>query len=147
MRISIGQFRGRQNFRGVAQYSVEIFGIFFVIGETRAQARQAARQTGDIAPRVPCPDAAQLGKFALRVVDEKNKWLDIRAGKSPAQDAGDPSVEIGDRNFGSNHKTLHDLTEEGVNFVVRIKQATHLEILEEIAVSEEEKAVGIQRHA
>lgn len=71
MRISIGQFRGRQNFRGVAQYSVEIFGIFFVIGETRAQARQAARQTGDIAPRVPCPDAAQLGKFALRVVDEK----------------------------------------------------------------------------
>ena len=170
-------------------------------GETRAQARQAARQAGDIDPRAPCPDAAQLGKFALRVVDssvfaalprmtwalfgagkarkdgkksasvrfhvsfdpialcplacavtsatvdEKKKWRDIRAGKSPAQDAGDPSVEIGDRNFGSNHKTLHDLTEEGVNFVVRIKQATHLEILEEIAVSEEEKAVGIQRHA
>lgn len=34
-----------------------------------------------------------------------------------------------------------------MNFVVRIKQATHLEILEEIAVREEEKAVGIQRHA
>lgn len=170
-------------------------------GETRAQARQAARHAGDIDPRAPCPDAAQLGKFALRVVDssvfaalprmtwalfgagkarkdgkksasvrfhvsfdpialcplacavtsatvdEKKKWRDIRADKSPAQDAGDPSVEIGDRNFGSNHKTLHDLTEEGVNFVVRIKQATHLEILEEIAVSEEEKAVGIQRHA
>ena len=170
-------------------------------GETRAQARQAARHAGDIDPRAPCPDAAQLGKFALRVVDssvfaalprmtwalfgagkarkdgrktasvrfhvsfdpialcplacavtsatvdEKKKWRDIRADKSPAQDAGDPSVEIGDRNFGSNHKTLHDLTEEGVNFVVRIKQATHLEILEEIAVSEEETAVGIQRHA
>lgn len=170
-------------------------------GETRAQARQAARQAGDFDSRASCPDVAQLGKFALRVVDssvfaalprmtwalfgagrarkdgkktasvrfhvsfdpialcplacavtsatvdEKKKWRDIRADKSAAENRGDPSVEVGDRNFGSNHKTLHDLTEEGVNFVVRIKQATHLEILEEIAVSEEEKALGIQRHA
>lgn len=170
-------------------------------GETRAQARQVVRQAGDFDPQGSCPDAAQLGKFALRVVDssvfaalprmtwalfgagkarkdgrktasvrfhvsfdpialcplacavtsaavdEKKRWRDIRADKSPAEDGSDPSVEIGDRNFGSNHETLHDLTEEGVNFVVRIKQATHLEVLEEIAVSEEEKAVGIQRHA
>ena len=170
-------------------------------GETRAQARQAARQAGGAGPPTPCPAVAQLGKFALRVVDssvfaalpamtwalfgagkarkdgrktasvrfhvsfdpialcplacavtsaavdERKKWRDIRAGRSPAQDGGDPGVEIGDRNFGGNHQTLHDLTEEGVNFVVRIKQATHLEILEEIAVSGEEKAVGIQRHA
>jgi len=159
-------------------------------GETRAQVQPSARQTDDVDPRSPCPDAAQLGKFALRVVDssvfaalprmtwalfgagkarkdgkksasvrfhvsfdpialcplacavssatvdEKKKWRDIRADKSPAQDGGNQSVEIGERNFGSNHKTLHDLTEEGVNFVVRIKQATHLEILEKIAVSE-----------
>lgn len=46
------------------------------------------------------------------------------------------------RQLRSNHKTLHDLTEEGVGFVVRIKQATHLEILGEIAVSEEGKRSG-----
>ncbi len=170
-------------------------------GEARAQVRQAARQAGDFDSQAPCPDAAQLGKFALRVVDssvfaalprmtwalfgagmarkdgrktasvrfhvsfdpialcplacavtsarvdEKKKWQDLRANSSAAENGGAPSVEVGDRNFGSNHKNLHDLTEEGVNFVVRIKQATHLEILEEIAVSEEEKALGIQRHA
>lgn len=170
-------------------------------GETRAQARQTARQAGGVDPQAPCSDAAQLGKFALRVVDssvfaalpkmtwalfgagkarkdskktasvrfhvsfdpialcplacavtsatvdEKKKWRDIRTGKSPEENGSVPSIEIGDRNFGSNHKNLHDLTEEGVNFVVRIKQATHLEILEEIALSEEEKAAGIERHA
>jgi hypothetical protein len=168
--------------------------------ESRAQARQAKRQGGAVDSLPPCP-VAELGKFALRVVDssvfaalprmtwalfgagrarndgkktasvrfhvsfdpialcplacavtsakvdEKQKWRDIRATKSSPEDADAPSVEVGDRNFGSNHKTLHDLTEEGVNFVVRIKQATHLEILEEIPVSEAEKAAGIQRHA
>jgi Transposase DDE domain len=177
-------------------------------GETRAQAqqaRQAMRQAVAVNSQAPCPAAAELGKFALRVVDssvfaalpkmtwalfgagkarndgkktasvrfhvsfdpialcplacavtaatvdEKKKWRDLRRdpspAKSPLEHGGDPSVEIGDRNFGSSHQTLHDLTEEDVNFVVRIKQATHLEILEEIAVSAEEKAVGIQRHA
>jgi Transposase DDE domain len=169
--------------------------------ETRAQARQAVRQADHVDPQASCPDVAQLGKFALRVVDstvfaalpkmtwalfgagkarkdgkktasvrfhvsfdpialcplacavtsatvdEKKKWQDLRPDKSSAEDGDDPSVEIGDRNFGSSHQTLHDLTEEGVNFVVRIKQATHLEILEEIAVSDEEKAAGIERHA
>jgi hypothetical protein len=38
-------------------------------GETRAQARQAARQAGAFDPQAPCPDPAQLGKFALRIVD------------------------------------------------------------------------------
>jgi hypothetical protein len=167
-------------------------------GETRAQARQAARQAAAGDSQGCCPDAAQLGKFALRVVDssvfaalprmtwalfgagrarndgkktasvrfhvsfdpialcplacavtsasvdEKKKWRDIRA-KRP--NPTDPSVEVGDRNFGSNHKALSDLTEEGVNFVVRIKQATHLEILEELTISEAEKAAGIERHA
>lgn len=34
-----------------------------------------------------------------------------------------------------------------MDFVVRIKQATHLEILEELLVSVDEKAAGIERHA
>ncbi len=54
---------------------------------------------------------------------------------------------MGDRNYGSNHTTLSQLTDEGVNFVVRIKEAAHLEILGELPPGEEEKAAGIRRHA
>jgi hypothetical protein len=58
-------------------------------GETRVQVRQASRQTGDIDPPTPCLDAAQLGKFALRVVDSsvfaslpRMTWALLGAGKA-----------------------------------------------------------------
>lgn len=58
-------------------------------GETRVQVRQASRQTGDIDPPTPCLNAAQLGKFALRVVDSsvfaalpRMTWALFGAGKA-----------------------------------------------------------------
>ena len=170
-------------------------------GEAQTQARQMARHGAAKEPQTTGPDAAQLGKYALRVVDssvfaalpkmtwalfgagkarkdgrksasvrfhvsfdpvamcplacaatsaavdEKQMWQKIRSGKSGTQEPEGPSVEVGDRNFGSNYTTLSQLTDEGVNFVVRMKEAAHLEILEELSISEEEKAAGIQRHA
>jgi len=169
--------------------------------EVQTQARQAAQDGKKRNPGMDGPDAAQLGKFALRVVDssvfealpkmswalfgagrkrndgrktasvrfhvsfdplglcplacavtsatvdEKRKWKDIRKGKSAGDKPTVTEVEIGDRNFGSNYHLLSELTDDEINFVVRIKEASHLEIIEEIALSEEEKTAGIERHA
>lgn len=168
--------------------------------EAQTQARQTARHASDMDPQAPCPDAAQLGKYALRVVDssvfaalpkmtwalfgagmarkdgrksasvryhvsfdpialcplacavssatvdEKRMWSEIRSAKSDKPETVRPCVEVGDRNFGSNYTTLSQLTDEGVNFVVRMKEAAHMEVLEELALSEDEKSAGIQRH-
>jgi hypothetical protein len=170
-------------------------------GEFQAQARQMADHGASMETQTAGCDAAQLGRYALRVVDssvfaalprmtwalfgagkarkdgrksasvrchvsfdpiamcplacavtsatvdEKRKWPEIRRGGSGRQKAQGPSVEVGDRNFGSNYATLSELTDEGVNFVVRMKEAAHMEVLEELALSEEDKAAGIRRHA
>lgn len=170
-------------------------------GEAQTQARQMAQRGSAKQPQTTGPDAAQLGKYALRVVDssvfaalpkmtwalfgagkarkdgrktasvrfhvsfdpialcplacavtsatvdEKRMWSEIRSGKSGEREPARPSVEVGDRNFGSNYDNLSQLTDEGVNFVVRMKEAAYMEVLEELVLSEEEKAAGIQRHA
>jgi len=169
-------------------------------GEAQTQARRMARNGTAKDPRISGPDAARLGKYALRVVDssvfaalprmtwalfgagkarkdgrktasvrfhvsfdpialsplacavtsatvdEKRKWRNIRDGKS-MKDGELPGVEVGDRNFGSNFTTLSQLTGEGTNFVVRMKEAVHLEILEELPLGGKEKDAGIRRHA
>ncbi len=80
-------------------------------------------------------------------VDEKQQWQAIRANRPDANSANVTSVEVGDRNFGSNYRLLSELTGGGVNFVVRIKQSAKVEILEEIAVTEAQRAADIERHA
>jgi len=170
-------------------------------GETRTQAERMARSGTPEDPTARGPDAAELGRYALRVVDssvfaalpkmtwalfgagrarqdgrknaavrfhvsfdpialsplacavtsatvdEKQAWPQIRAGKSAVGNGGLPTVDVGDRNFGSNYTTLSQLTDEGANFVVRMKEAARLEIIEELPVGEDEQAAGIRRHA
>jgi hypothetical protein len=92
-----------------------------------------------------CPLACAVTSAA---VDEKRKWKDIR--RAPSADSGDmprSSVEVGDRNFGSNYTLLSQLTEGRINFVVRIKESSHMEIVGDLALTEEQTAAGIRRHA
>lgn len=169
--------------------------------EVRTQAGQTSGDGNASHPAPLCPDAANLGKYALRVVDssvfaalpkmtwalfgagrkrndgrktasvrfhvsfdpialcplacavtsaavdEKRKWKDIRPPQSTKADSQRAAVEVGDRNFGSNYTLLSELTDDRVNFVVRIKEASHLEVIEELALTPEEMSAGIQRHA
>ena len=91
-----------------------------------------------------CPLACAVTSAA---VDEKRKWKDIRSPQSAKLDPQRPTVEVGDRNFGSNYTLLSELTDDRVNFVVRIKEASHIEVIEELPLTDEEMAAGIQRHA
>lgn len=169
--------------------------------EVQAQARQTALEGNKTKRGATGPNAAQFGKFALRVVDssvfaalpkmtwalfgagmkrkdgkknasvrfhvsfdpiglcplacavtsaaidEKRKWKDIRRAKSTKQKSLLTEVDIGDRNFSSNYTLLSQLTDDKYNFAVRMKEGAHLEVIEDLALSEEEKAAGIQRHA
>ena len=96
-------------------------------------------------PIALCPLACSVTSAA---VDEKHKWKDIRRAQSAKPDDSQlDAVEVGDRNFGSNYTLLSQLTDDRVNFVVRIKESSHLEVIEELPLTEEEVASGIQRHA
>lgn len=118
----------------------------FGAGKARKDGRKSAsvRYHVSFDPIALCPLACAV---TSATVDEKRMWASIRTSGSGKTPEGPASVEVGDRNFGSNYTLLSQLTDEGTNFVVRIKEAAHVEILEELPLSGEEKAAGIQRHA
>jgi hypothetical protein len=72
-------------------------------------ARKDGRKSASIRYHVSF-DLIQLCPLSCAItaatVDEKKKWKDIRAGKSTTDPAPSPSVEIGDRNFGSNYRII-----------------------------------------
>jgi len=116
----------------------------FGAGKARKDGRKTASVRFHVSfdPIALCPVACEV---TAAVVDEKQKWKSLQANQPAATPGG--KVEIGDRNFGSNFTLLSELTGEGVNFVVRIKEASRVEILEELAISEAQQAKGIVRHA
>jgi len=118
----------------------------FGAGRKRNDARKTASVRFHVSfdPIALCPLACAV---TPAVVDEKRKWKDIRPPQSSRPDTQHAAVEVGDRNFGSNYTLLSQLTDERVNFVVRIKESSHMEVVEELALTEQEMAGGIQRHA
>jgi hypothetical protein len=120
------------------------------------RARKDGRKTASVRYHVSfdalalCPTACAVTSAA---VDEKQRWKDILpiSNKSAEDSENGPQdrrhVQVGDRNFGSNYTTLHDLTEGDISFVVRIKESAQIEVHEDIPLSETEKSAGIIRHA
>jgi hypothetical protein len=118
----------------------------FGAGKARKDGRKSASVRFHVSfdPIALCPVGCAVTSAA---VDEKPVWRSVLA-KRPGQDPADPpGVEVGDRNFGSNYTLLSELTGEDVNFVVRVKEAAQVEIIEELPVGAQERSAGIRRHA
>jgi hypothetical protein len=54
---------------------------------------------------------------------------------------------IGDRYFGEDYQLLDQLHEIGCSYVLRLRETARLEILEELSLSEEDRAQGVLRQA
>jgi Transposase DDE domain len=78
-------------------------------------------------------------------VDEKKEWPNIQI--KPTDGDQRIAVEVADRNYPSKYQTLGELSEKGVNYVCRGKEGLQFELVEELSLSEAERAMGIERHA
>lgn len=126
----------------------------FGVGRPRNDGKKTAsvRFHVNFEPISGCPLDAVVTSAA---VDEKQSWANIRTDNDDDECSSQPHpaatqkkrVCIGDRNYGSNYKQLAELTEEGTNFVVRIKETDYFHVDTELDVAEAERAEGIARHA
>lgn len=52
---------------------------------------------------------------------------------------------LGDRNFAQHYRLLDQLEDKGCAYVLRLREQTHLDAQEELPVSAEDRAAGVQR--
>jgi hypothetical protein len=57
------------------------------------------------------------------------------------------SVRIGDRNYGSDFTLLEEFAARGTHFLVRLRMSEHPEVVEELPLTEEDRAAGMVRQA
>lgn len=54
---------------------------------------------------------------------------------------------LGDRNFAQHYRLLGQLEDKGCAYVLRVREQTHIEVTEELAVSADDRAAGVERQA
>ena len=54
---------------------------------------------------------------------------------------------MGDRYFGENHRLLGELEQAGCRYVLRLRDESLVDVEEELALSQADRAAGVQRQA
>ncbi len=90
--------------------------------------------------------------LSLHVLEDKPVRAQVTAGKVCERKAWKQTWEngaayIGDRYFGENHRWLGELEQAGCRYVLRLREESLIEVLEELAVSEADQAQRVQRQA
>lgn len=70
-----------------------------------------------------------------------------RVWKEDLQRVEPEVTSIGDCYYSQNFSLLEDIARKGGHFVVRLREHDHLDIVEELPISEEDKAAGVVRQA
>lgn len=90
--------------------------------------------------------------LSLHVLEDKPVRAQVTAGKVCERKAWKQTWEkgaayIGDRYFGQNHRLLAELEQAGCRYVLRLRDESLIEVLEELEVSQADKAQRVQRQA
>ena len=90
--------------------------------------------------------------LSLHLLEDKPARAQVSAGKVCERKAWKQTWEkgaayVGDRYFGENHRLLGELEQAGCRHVLRLRDESLIEVLEELAVSPADKAQRVQRQA
>lgn len=80
-------------------------------------------------------------------VVSEGRECERRVWKEDLQRVEPGVTSIADRYYSQNFSLLEDIARKGGHFVVRLREADHLDIVEELPVSEADKAAGVVRQA
>src|SRR6185503_924990 len=98
-----------------------------------AQAQVRLHLTLDLAQETPCRAAVTAGKTCERAVWQK-QW---RRG----------DAYVGDRYFGEDYRLFWKMQQQGVAFVVRLRDEAVIEVEKDLALSAAEQQLGVVRAA
>ena len=90
--------------------------------------------------------------LSLHLLEDKPVRAQVTAGKVCERKAWKQIWEqgaayVGDRYFGENHRLLGELEQAACRYVLRLRDESLIEVLEELVVSEADKAQRVQRQA
>jgi hypothetical protein len=90
--------------------------------------------------------------LSLHLLEDKPARAQVTAGKVCERKAWKQTWEkgaayVGDRYFGENHHLLGELEQAGCRYVLRLRDESLIEVLEELVVSPADKAQRVQRQA
>lgn len=83
----------------------------------------------------------------VEFVVSEGRECERRAWKEHLQPAEGKATSIGDRYYSQNFSLLENIARKGGHFVVRLREADNLELVEELPVSEADAAAGVVRQA
>lgn len=88
--------------------------------------------------------------LSLHLLGDKPAQAQVTIGKMCERKAWKQTWEkgaayVGDRYFGENHRLLGELEQAGCRYVLRLRDESLVEVLEELVVSEADKAQRVQR--
>jgi hypothetical protein len=90
--------------------------------------------------------------LSLHLLEDKPVRAQVTIGKLCERKAWKQTWEkgaayVGDRCFGENHGLLGELAEAGCRYVLRLRDESLVNVEEELALSEADRAAGVQRQA
>jgi hypothetical protein len=90
--------------------------------------------------------------LSLHLLEDTAVRAQVTAGKLCERKAWKETWErgaayVGDRYFGENHRLLGELEQAGCRYVLRLRDESLIEVLEELVLSEADKAQRVQRQA
>jgi len=90
--------------------------------------------------------------LSLHLLEDTPVRAQVTAGKLCERKAWKETWErgaayVGDRYFGENHRLLGELEQAGCRYVLRLRDESLIEVLEELVLSEADKAQRVQRQA
>lgn len=90
--------------------------------------------------------------LSLHLLEDKPARAQVTAGKVCERKAWKQTWEkgaayVGDRYFGENHRLLGELEQAGCRYVLRLRDESLIEVLQELELSQTDKAQRVQRQA
>lgn len=90
--------------------------------------------------------------LSLHLLEDKPVRAQVTPGKMCERKAWKQTWErgaayVGDRYFGENHGLLGELEQAGCRYVLRLRDESLINVQEELALSEADRAAGVQRQA
>ncbi len=90
--------------------------------------------------------------LSLHLLEDKPARAQVTAGKVCERKAWKQiwqkgAAYVGDRYFGENHRLLGELEQAGCRYVLRLREESLIEVLEELELSAADKAQRVQRQA
>ena len=102
--------------------------------------------------REGAPNNAVRLHLSLHLLEDKPVRAQVTTGKVCERKAWKQTWEkgaayVGDRYFGENHGLLGELEQAGCRYVLRLREESLVNVEEELALSEADRAAGVQRQA